>query len=330
MSVSGRTHRISVGVLLLLAVGVAALGVARASNASLADRQQAQVDQIAASLRCPTCQGLSVADSPSQLAAGMRDIIAEQVAAGQSADEIRAWFVDRYGQWILLSPPAAGPGAVAWVLPVVVITAGAVVAWRLVRRDGAPVADRRRDTSRLRGWAWMGTTAVFTVVLAAGLVANVTARGAGDVITGSGGNAGSPQSAAPASLDALRQATADQPDDPKAWLALASELDARGDLDAALGPYQRALQLAGDDHAVQTAAASALVRADRPAAAEPVLRRLEQRFPDDPDILLLLGTAERALGRFEASMTLRRFLRLAPDHPAADAVRSLLDEDANP
>lgn len=95
-------------------------------------------------------------------------------------------------------------------------------------------------------------------------------------------------------------------------------------MEASLRPYERALDLARGDLTVQRAAGSAFVRADRPANAEPVLLDLADR---SPDVLLLLGTTQRALGRFTATTTLRRFLQAAPDHPAADTVRALIDED---
>lgn len=98
-------------------------------------------------------------------------------------------------------------------------------------------------------------------------------------------------------------------------------------MEASLRPYERALDLARGDLTVQRAAGSAFVRADRPADAEPVLLDLADRSPDDPEVLLLLGTTQRALGRFTATTTLRRFLQAAPDDPAADTVRALIDED---
>src|SRR5262245_17886752 len=66
------------------------------------------VHDIAAQLRCVVCQNLSVADSPSEMASQMRAIIRERLAAGESPAEVQRYFVDRYGEWILLSPPRRG------------------------------------------------------------------------------------------------------------------------------------------------------------------------------------------------------------------------------
>ena len=64
-----------------------------------------EVYEIASQLRCVVCQNLSVADSPSEMASQMRAIIRERLAAGESPAEVQRYFVDRYGEWILLSPP---------------------------------------------------------------------------------------------------------------------------------------------------------------------------------------------------------------------------------
>jgi cytochrome c-type biogenesis protein CcmH len=84
-------------------------------------------DAIAGGLRCPDCQGLSVADSPSQAAVEIRRQIDAMLAEGATADEIRAHFVARYGEWILLAP---SPGWVWW-LPFAALALGiaALMAW---------------------------------------------------------------------------------------------------------------------------------------------------------------------------------------------------------
>ena len=81
---------------------------------------------IAEQLKCLQCVGESVAASQSPLAQQFRDEIGTQMAAGESDDEILAFFSERYGDEVLLDPPASGVGALAWLLPVVV-AGGAIV-----------------------------------------------------------------------------------------------------------------------------------------------------------------------------------------------------------
>ena len=118
---------------ILVVAGVAvALVVARgpAQPTTLQDR----VRLVAEGLRCPVCQNLSVADSSSRLAKEMRGMIATDLRAGRSPEEIRAGFVDAYGEWILLEPPARGIDLVAWVLPFLLLAGGVVVAVVAARR----------------------------------------------------------------------------------------------------------------------------------------------------------------------------------------------------
>lgn len=84
---------------------------------------------IAKELRCPICQGLSVADSPTELAAQMRSLISDKVAQGESPEAIKAYFASKYGDWILLKPKREGFTWLVWLLPVagLLIGAGAIV-----------------------------------------------------------------------------------------------------------------------------------------------------------------------------------------------------------
>ena len=77
-----------------------------------------EVFAIARELRCPVCQGQSVAESNSGVATEMRRIIAEMLQQGKTRDEIKAFFVERYGEWILYEPPKQGITLWVWLLPV--------------------------------------------------------------------------------------------------------------------------------------------------------------------------------------------------------------------
>jgi cytochrome c-type biogenesis protein CcmH len=99
----------------------------------------AQVDErvvhdVAAQLRCVVCQSLSVADSPSETANQMRQIIRERLAAGESPEQVREYFVQKYGPWILLSPPKEGFNLLVWVAPFAGIAAGLVLVALALRR----------------------------------------------------------------------------------------------------------------------------------------------------------------------------------------------------
>lgn len=80
--------------------------------ASLDDRTLA----LAAQLRCPVCQGESVADSQADIARGIRALIRHDLAAGQSPNTIRAYLLARYPT-ISLAPSTGGIGSVAWLAP---------------------------------------------------------------------------------------------------------------------------------------------------------------------------------------------------------------------
>ncbi|PYN80069.1 MAG: cytochrome C biogenesis protein CcmH [Candidatus Rokuibacteriota bacterium] len=102
------------------------------------------VHEVAAQLRCVVCQNLSVADSPSEMASQMRAIVRERLTAGESPADVQRFFVERYGEWILLAPPRRGFNLLVWFLPLVAVGAGiattAILVWRWThgRRGARP------------------------------------------------------------------------------------------------------------------------------------------------------------------------------------------------
>ena len=108
----------------------------RSADTALEERTSA----VAATLRCPVCQGESIQESPSALAQQMRAVVRDRLRAGQTPDEVRAYFVSRYGEWILLEPTMKGLNVALYVLPVVLIGGGLVLVVFLVRRWTAPAS----------------------------------------------------------------------------------------------------------------------------------------------------------------------------------------------
>lgn len=96
---------------------------------------------LADELRCPVCQGLSAAASQAESAVAMRTRAQELVEQGYSDPQILAYFVSRYGEWILLEPPRHGRHWLVWLGPVLLLFFGAlVVAWRMTSNAKAPGA----------------------------------------------------------------------------------------------------------------------------------------------------------------------------------------------
>lgn len=95
---------------------------------------EARTSAVASQLRCPVCQGLSIQDSPSDLSRSMRAVVRDQLAEGKTPEEVKAYFVSKYGEWILLQPKASGFNLVAYAVPLLVVIGGGLVILLAVRR----------------------------------------------------------------------------------------------------------------------------------------------------------------------------------------------------
>ena len=126
---------------ILLVVGVG-LGIAAYSPGP--PSAEARERRLAESIRCPQCSGQSVASSDTESASAVRALIATQVRAGRSDEEIRDYIAGRYGREILLDPSNKGFGALVWGIPVAaaIIAVGALVYrfrdWRPGDRHATP------------------------------------------------------------------------------------------------------------------------------------------------------------------------------------------------
>ena len=105
-----------------------------AASASATHVPEESVHDVASQLRCVVCQNLSVADSPSEMAGQMRAIVRERLEAGETPEQIREYFVSRYGEWILLAPRRSGFNLLVWGFPLAAVGVGFVVVALLLRR----------------------------------------------------------------------------------------------------------------------------------------------------------------------------------------------------
>ena len=108
--------------LLIIVVGFVAYTASVHSQDTL--EQQQRIKALVDDLRCPTCQRLSVKDSEAGFSVSIRNKAAEMVREGYSDQEIRNFFVKRYGEWILRTPPKEGFNLLLWILPIGAILFG--------------------------------------------------------------------------------------------------------------------------------------------------------------------------------------------------------------
>jgi cytochrome c-type biogenesis protein CcmH len=106
--------------------------------------EQARYETLIHVFRCLVCQNETIADSDADLAADLRRQVHDMVAAGRSDTEIRAYLVDRYGNFVLYKPPVETSTWLLWSGPFLLLFVGLVVVITVVRRrahmDAAPPA----------------------------------------------------------------------------------------------------------------------------------------------------------------------------------------------
>ncbi len=111
------------------------LPAAEYANRQLPDpRQEAQAKALMEEIRCLVCQGQAISDSDAEMAGDMRSLIRTRILAGESPDQIRAWLVSRYGNWVTYDPPLDPVTWPLWILPGLLLLAGIWLARTGVRR----------------------------------------------------------------------------------------------------------------------------------------------------------------------------------------------------
>jgi len=98
--------------------------------------------EIASTIRCPVCQGLSIADSPAEMAQNMKAQVRELLSRGYTRHQIESYFEKSYGQFVLLAPKFQGVNSLVWTLPILALIFGIfVVFMKMKSLEQTPVAD---------------------------------------------------------------------------------------------------------------------------------------------------------------------------------------------
>jgi len=109
--------------------------------------QEARYNDLTLELRCLVCQNQNLADSDAPLAQDLRREIYDMMVAGQTDEQIKAFMVDRYGDFVLYRPPVQGNTLALWVLPIVLLVFGAVAVAFVVRNRNRKIAAQGQGES---------------------------------------------------------------------------------------------------------------------------------------------------------------------------------------
>jgi cytochrome c-type biogenesis protein CcmH len=104
-----------------------------------------RTNEVAGLLRCPVCQGMSVADSPSEMAVNMKHQVRELLARGYTQEQILRYFERSYGQFVLLKPKFQGLSSLVWILPILALAVGAWIVFSVMSKSSAPPVETTDD-----------------------------------------------------------------------------------------------------------------------------------------------------------------------------------------
>lgn len=108
------------------------LGAQDYAEVSLPDPQrEEQALALMDSIRCVVCQGQPISGSNATIAGDMRRIIRERIAAGESPEQVRAWLVEKYGDWVSFQPSVKQDTLPLWLVPLLALVGGG---WLVSRR----------------------------------------------------------------------------------------------------------------------------------------------------------------------------------------------------
>lgn len=96
--------------------------------------QEAKAQDLMETLRCLKCQSQSIADSDAPMAGDMRHQVRTRIAAGEDPEAIRAWLIERYGDYVSYAPTVSSTTWPLFAIPLLLLLVGAIVIWRRMGR----------------------------------------------------------------------------------------------------------------------------------------------------------------------------------------------------
>jgi cytochrome c-type biogenesis protein CcmH len=127
----------------------AALAVSPLSSAPLADpAQERRAEALDMEIRCVVCENEPIAQSTADIAADMRRLVRERIAAGASDEEIRRFFRERYGDFVLLRPPFDARTWALWAAPALLLALGGGLLLARARRSASAPGFEPEDGER--------------------------------------------------------------------------------------------------------------------------------------------------------------------------------------
>ncbi len=151
--------------LLFISLGLAAASIAARAQTQIPDAPLAdaalemRARDLMKQVRCVVCQAQSIDESDAGIAADMRRLIREKIAAGESDEAILKYLVDRYGDFVLFKPPFKATTALLWAGPFLLLGLGGLMMVVFFRRRAAPVPATLSAEERKRVEAALAATA---------------------------------------------------------------------------------------------------------------------------------------------------------------------------
>jgi cytochrome c-type biogenesis protein CcmH len=315
----------SVAVIIVMAVALILITSTRPASVD-------RVEQIGTRIKCPVCQGESIANSPSQMAEDMMDLVSERVSAGVPDQEIVDELLGSYTGAVLLDPPASGATLMLWLTPLVVLILGiAVILWWR-RHPGSGDAEEPAPPQRSRTRLIIG--GVVLVLVFAGIVV-VAANSLQDRPAAAAGAAAIDEQdlsdVSNETMEAVIVANADDPQVNGMRLALAERYYDAGDYRSAFPHY---LVVAEDPNATEAQAITALVRLGWMAYAgngevETATRLIDEALAIDPESSVARYVRARVVwcGTGDTEQAIETFDDLLADPDVAAETRLQIEAD---